>query len=323
MYPSKKHLYSPFVAEFAAFGVCFSRANPLPRSPAKAGDRIDFSYYEDCGTDNTCLIPAMRNGSCLRALALRLILLVALVIGFSPSSGLARTIVLAWDPSPDSDVVTYVVRYGSSSGDYTHTASAGINDSISLELRAGVYYCTVSATNSAGLESLPSEELSFSVVQTDAPTLVGLTDGESLNGPAPLNLQITEPIRPFTRIEIFADSQKIGDVSSQSSSATWESAPPGDYTLIVKASDDTGASVTSDPVLVRIVRPSIEWTPDPENPFALTVKGAPGRMQTVYGSDDLVTWTLLQSQVNESGTMTLSDDEAATKRQSFYRVVSE
>src|SRR5436190_18878790 len=79
-------------------------------------------------------------------------------------------VTLAWDPSPDADVIGYSVYYGPASGTYTNTLSVGMatNATVSGLLEGGRYFFAATARNAFELESDPSNEVSYSV-PTNAP----------------------------------------------------------------------------------------------------------------------------------------------------------
>ena len=94
-----------------------------------------------------------------RSLAFVFIQFIALLAGVSQTSALT----LAWDENSEPDVVGYRVHYGTSASVYTHTVEAGDATTVQIAdlLPGTTYYLVVTAYNAAGLESLPSEEISF------------------------------------------------------------------------------------------------------------------------------------------------------------------
>ena len=84
----------------------------------------------------------------------------------------SQTLTLAWDPSPSPDVAGYVVYYGTVSGVYDHRLDIHTNTIASItDLKEGeVYYFVVAAYDQQGVESAPSNEVSYLV-----PGLVELT----------------------------------------------------------------------------------------------------------------------------------------------------
>jgi len=57
--------------------------------------------------------------------------------------------------------------------------------------------------------------------------------------------------------------------------------------------------------------------------FRLTATGAVGQGVSVYCSPDLETWSLLETVMNTSGTVTITDPEAASLDRRFYKLVSQ
>jgi hypothetical protein len=76
-----------------------------------------------------------------------------------------QSVTLAWDPSPDPEVTGAIVYYGNASRNYPyHTNVGNVTRATVNGLEAGLtYYFAVTATNSAGLESDYSNEVSTSI----------------------------------------------------------------------------------------------------------------------------------------------------------------
>jgi hypothetical protein len=79
-------------------------------------------------------------------------------------------VTLEWDSPADTDIVKYIVYWGNASGDYLTTVEVtpptlpGVPATTTLikDLTPNTtYYFIVTAVNSAGLESLPSNEISW------------------------------------------------------------------------------------------------------------------------------------------------------------------
>jgi Chitobiase/beta-hexosaminidase C-terminal domain/Fibronectin type III domain len=82
-------------------------------------------------------------------------------------------ITLVWDPSPEPDIAGYRVYSGPSSGNYIRTFWVGNTAAASVsDLEAGrTYFFAVTASNTTGLESTYSNEVSFAAPgSTPAPT---------------------------------------------------------------------------------------------------------------------------------------------------------
>jgi Concanavalin A-like lectin/glucanases superfamily/Fibronectin type III domain len=111
-------------------------------------------------------------------------------------------VALAWDPNPESNIVGYSVYYGTNSLAYTKVIQAGkVTTQTVSNLSPGLtYYFAVTAYNSLGLESVPSNEISYRVPATNPPAFLqiatALASGISalsatLNGTLSFDGQVT------------------------------------------------------------------------------------------------------------------------------------
>jgi hypothetical protein len=85
---------------------------------------------------------------------------------FAQSNAFAtQSVSLAWDPSPDTNVVGYKVYYGVASRTYTNIVDVGdvTNTTISGLVEGTTYYFAVTAYNILGMESDFSAEVSYTV----------------------------------------------------------------------------------------------------------------------------------------------------------------
>lgn len=85
-------------------------------------------------------------------------------IGFACSLISARGGTLTWDPSPDADVAGYYLYSGTNSGTYTQRIDLGSTTSTNLAglaLGSSTYYFVITAYDSNGFESDPSNELVY------------------------------------------------------------------------------------------------------------------------------------------------------------------
>src|SRR5882672_12401480 len=75
-----------------------------------------------------------------------------------------QSVSLAWDKSPDTNVVGYAVYYGNSSGAYDSRLEVGTNTVATVTVPGGLTYFFVATSYDAdGLESEPSNEVNYSV----------------------------------------------------------------------------------------------------------------------------------------------------------------
>ena len=100
-----------------------------------------------------------------RSLLSKLFWLSVLTLMSGGSASGSPSLLLAWTASPDADVAGYILYYGAASGNYNHTNYiANVTTATVTGLPEGfTYYFVVRATNTAGLESPPSNELVYTV----------------------------------------------------------------------------------------------------------------------------------------------------------------
>jgi hypothetical protein len=91
------------------------------------------------------------------------ILLMLVLLGTCSSWG-EQSVTVAWDPNPEGDIEGYTVYYGNASGRYTNSVPVGnvTNATVHGLVADTTYYFTVTARNTAGLESDPSNEIAYS-----------------------------------------------------------------------------------------------------------------------------------------------------------------
>src|ERR1022692_2237899 len=92
-------------------------------------------------------------------------LLGGCLIFAQPNAFAIQSVSLAWDPSPDTNVVGYKVYYGVASRTYTNIVDVGdvTNTTISGLVEGTTYYFAVTAYNILGMESDFSAEVSYTV----------------------------------------------------------------------------------------------------------------------------------------------------------------
>ena len=193
----------------------------------------------------------------------------AAVFVLTSSLSFATNLRLAWDPSTNANIVGYKLAYGTVSGTYTKSVVAGSATSATVtSLTPGTtYYFVVTGYNSAGLQSLPSNEVALTLPD-NVPPSVSLTSpqaGTSVNGSSPVSLTATatDSDGSIVKVEFYEDSNKIGESSSAPYSATWNSPPSGNVVLTALAYDDFGAAVRSAGVSVSVTGTAPAASPSP------------------------------------------------------------
>ena len=76
---------------------------------------------------------------------------VVVVLGLARSAGAQEQVKLAWDPSPDPDVVGYLVSWGTGEGQYTTSVDVGTRTDWTISGLDAIqrYYFTVQAYDAA------------------------------------------------------------------------------------------------------------------------------------------------------------------------------
>lgn len=83
----------------------------------------------------------------------------------------AASVNVTWDPSIDTTVTSYSVRYGLSSANKTNVVNVTGTNSVALTVTDGVrLFLDVTAINSIGIKSLPSADVVFSTAIPPTPT---------------------------------------------------------------------------------------------------------------------------------------------------------
>src|SRR3984893_218307 len=85
------------------------------------------------------------------------------IFGLLLQARAATSLTLAWDPSGASGIAAYRLHYGTSSQSYSQTRDLGntTTTTVSNLLPGQTYYFTVTDYNTAGVESLDSNEVAF------------------------------------------------------------------------------------------------------------------------------------------------------------------
>jgi len=109
---------------------------------------------------------------------------------------------LAWNAGQDPSVTGYAVYYGTNSGSHPTRVDAGTNVAIMINgfAEGATYYFVVTSYNSAGIESAPSNEISYIV-----PGLLTMSYNAS-SGAGPI---LSFPVAPGHSYEVQATADFI------------------------------------------------------------------------------------------------------------------
>lgn len=80
------------------------------------------------------------------------------------------TVTLAWAPSPSSGIKEYRLYFGKDTNAWSHMTSAGLNTQATVELPSlGRWYFIATATDTNGLQSVPSNIVVYDVSDVPSP----------------------------------------------------------------------------------------------------------------------------------------------------------
>lgn len=141
--------------------------------------------------------------------------------------------------------------------------------------------------------------------------------------PIHIEAQASDPDGSVARVEFFDRSVSLGQLTSPPYNLILAKPPAGSYTLTAKVTDNQGAIITSDPVLV-----DVRWQPPLNglfNPriesgvFKFEILTQSGRTYTIQHSSSLglPDWQTLSSFLGNGSAQTVTDPQSASPR--FYR----
>ncbi len=168
---------------------------------------------------------------------------------------------LLWDANLESDVVGYKLHYGSSSGSYAQSVNVGnVTEATIPDLEGGAtYFFVVTAYNSAGQESLASNEVSSAIANgTPVASITAPATGSKFAKRAPItiNSEASDSNAGIAKVEFYAAGVKIGEDASAPYSAVWNPKSPGFFEIFAKATNLDGVQASSTPISVEIVNPT-------------------------------------------------------------------
>lgn len=240
----------------------------------------------------------------------------------------AQSVQLAWDPSPDPDVIGYVVHYGLSSGQYPKALDVGNRTTALIPgLAEGIiHYLMVTAYTANRVESIPSNEVTYQVPPLPAARLE-LIPAPGTQAPATLRatlepgrqylIQASSDLKTWTTIHTGIVGSE-GEVLFQDPEAATHdrrfyrlSTVPRDIPGILAIRTTAGDSG------------SLATRTMAGNPGGITVSYSvqSGLGYTLQASADLLHWTSLVSGTNSSdGWQDYHDLAALRAPMQFYRL---
>gem|GEM_PF-855831 len=163
-----------------------------------------------------------------------------------------QSVTLAWDKSPDLNVVGYNIYYGVASGTYTNHVDAGnaTNRTIPGLVEGRTYFFAATAYNTTDLESVFSNETGYTVpLSNNLPTitLTSPANGTSYTTPATFSLtaSVTANGHTITKVHFYNGATLLGEDASSPYSYTWSGVSAGSYSLTARVAYDAGSTLNS------------------------------------------------------------------------------
>ena len=236
-----------------------------------------------------------------------------------------QNVSLAWNSSPDADVVAYTVHYGVASGVYSSSLNVGNHSSATVPgLQDGTtYYFVVSASNAAGLEGGPSNEVSF-----DSPA-PGAQSATLCWNSSP-DTSVTGYILHYGSASgVYDSSVNAGDHTTATVQGLQEGAT---YYFVATARNAAGAeSGPSNEVAYQVgtgshnVAPTLQLTSgtQPGDPTRFNFLSSPNQTYELQATEDFQTWTTIWQTLPSATSQVLefADRDATASGMRFYRLM--
>lgn len=182
----------------------------------------------------------------------------------------SQSVNLAWDPNSEGTVSGYKIHYGTASRSYSQSKdAANATNTVVSGLSVGqTYYFAVTAYNSAGLASEPSNEVSYTVPSEPLPpppsiTLTAPVNGSEFVAPAQIALSaiVVSNGNAIVKVQFLNGATLIGEDTVAPYAAIWSSVAAGEYFVSTRVIYGAGSSVDSPAVRVIVSDPVIVLLP--------------------------------------------------------------
>jgi len=181
---------------------------------------------------------------------------------FCPAAWSAQSVTAAWSPSRDSTVVGYRVYYGTASGAYSSWLEAGTNTTITIpDLQEGTtYYLAAVSYDDAGIESVLSNEASYTVPVSVAPAIISPPASRTnVAGTAASFTVAASGTAPLSYQWLKGESALAGATSTTLTLANVTDGDAGGYSVVI--TNVAGAVTSSVAVLTVLDAPLITSQP--------------------------------------------------------------
>jgi hypothetical protein len=267
---------------------------------------------------------------------------VLLVAALTASAQGQSSVTLAWDPSSDSSIAGYRLYEGAASRSYTNVINTGKATTATVSnLVSGItYFFAVTAYDTNGQESGFSSEISYTVPWSpnDVPSiaLASPTNGAVYTAPATINLAaaVTAKGHTITQVQFFNGATLLGAIASAPYGFSWNNLSAGTYSLRAKAIYDSGKTVDSVAVNVKVAAgrpgpslvfagtpPTLRIQTAPGGSVVLSATGQPGQTYNVLCSQNLTAWIVIGTvTADTSGAFAFTDPIGTKSPIRLYRL---
>src|SRR5262245_3620433 len=181
----------------------------------------------------------------------------AVLIAICLSASAGQSVTLGWKPSPDTNAVGYAIYFGTASGSYTSRLDAGAKTTYTVtNLVEGIdYFFVTKAYDANGMESPPSNEVSFIVPDMTSPSVqvTAPAPSSTIAGAISVNVSASDTVG-ITKVEWYLDGTLMSSSTSASASFPWDTtkSPNGTHTIQARAYDPAANVGSSAPVTVTV-----------------------------------------------------------------------
>lgn len=252
---------------------------------------------------------------------------------------LSGQVTVAWDPNPETDIAGYNVYYGVVGAGVTNKVSPGNTTQqqvVSLQPHTQ-YWFYVTAFNTEGLESDPSQVLTYTTPVNQAPT-VSLGGNRIAIIPATLSIsaQATDDYLTPDQLNAtwsqLAGPATVGIAGGTKFNPAFNFTVPGTYTFRVTVSDGYNTATNQATVYAYqqmtnpppgSVVPDIQGVFPTADGLVIQWASAPGATYRIAHKDDLnqTTWTIIADNVPAQGpTSYWVDASGMLLLQGFYAI---
>jgi len=198
---------------------------------------------------------------------------------------------------------------------------------VTVHLEPGLHNISAQATDNAGASASSGVVAITVTLPNVAPTvsITSPTNSATFALPATISLQAqaADSDGTVSKVEFFAGDQSLGSASAAPYTVSWTNAAPGDFTITAKATDNAGATTTSEAVQIHVAgeltAPTIANVQLAGGTFQFDVQSKAGQAYMVQISPDLKNWTLVKEVTATEDLLKVTDTPPAGP-QSFYRV---